>query len=666
MLCAGLSAGTVINGELKVWHKVTLAFDGPATSETATPNPFMDYRLNVTLTGPSGQVYVVPGYFAADGNAANTSASAGNQWHAHLSPDEAGLWGYSVSFRTGPNLAVSDDPGAGSSGGFMDGETDSFVIEPTDKTGRDFRGKGLLEYVGMHHLQFAGTGAYFLKCGVDSPENFLAYAEFDGPFKTDGQTDFWIKTWSPHVADWQPGDPTWASVDGAAGTYGKGMIGALNYLAAEGLNAFSFLTLSIDGDDRNVFMYTDYNERLRLDVSRLAQWEIVFEHADTLGLYLHFKTQETENDHLLDGGELGPQRRLYYRELIARFGHHLAQILAFSDYFDTHDPYRHPVVLHTYPNEKELRYEPLLGVMPGLQGLSLQTQFSDFIEVHEDVRYWVQQSAAVDKPWVVACDEPGNASDGLVPDSDVAAYDPGRNNARRHALWGAVMGGGAGLEWFFGSQHANSDRTCEDYRSRDLWWDQCRVMQRFFDHPNIPFWEMVSHDPLTSDTDDHCLKKEGVIYLVFLPTAQATSITLGSGDFIVRWFNPRTGGNLQFGSVVDISGPGVFPVGSPPSDPGTDWLAVITPGPFWAADFDWDGDVDLEDVVRLAADWLRCNDPQDAGCEASPVVPAPADCQAVRDLGLLLETDVSGPGGVPDCRVNLFDFAELAAYWLVQ
>jgi len=41
-------------------------------------------------------------------------------------------------------------------------------------------------------------------------------------------------------------------------------------------------------------------------------------------MYLHFKTQECEIVNLLDNGELGPQRKLYYRELIARFGHHLA------------------------------------------------------------------------------------------------------------------------------------------------------------------------------------------------------------------------------------------------------------------------------------------------------------------------------------------------------
>src|SRR5690606_26153879 len=107
----------------------------------------------------------------------------------------------------------------------------------------------------------------------------------------------------------------------------------INYLASKGLNVFSFLTLNIGGDDKNVFPYIKYNEtlssspvndRLRFDVSKLDQWEVVFEHAETLGMFLHFKLQETEVDMLLDGGKLGVERKLYYREMIARFGHHLA------------------------------------------------------------------------------------------------------------------------------------------------------------------------------------------------------------------------------------------------------------------------------------------------------------------------------------------------------
>jgi len=76
------------------------------------------------------------------------------------------------------------------------------------------------------------------------------------------------------------------------------------------MNAFSFLTMNINGDDKNVYMYRSTSDRTRIDVSKTAQWERVFEHADAKGMFLHFKTQEQENDQLLDGGALGNQRRL--------------------------------------------------------------------------------------------------------------------------------------------------------------------------------------------------------------------------------------------------------------------------------------------------------------------------------------------------------------------
>jgi hypothetical protein len=122
--------------------------------------------MEVTFTGPSGQRYVVPGYFAADGNAANTGAESGNLWRAHFSPDEAGTWKYSVSLREGKDIAVSDDREAGTA---VISAGSNFNVKPSDKTGRDFRAKGRLQYVGKHHLRFAGTGEYFLKCGPDAP-----------------------------------------------------------------------------------------------------------------------------------------------------------------------------------------------------------------------------------------------------------------------------------------------------------------------------------------------------------------------------------------------------------------------------------------------------------------------------------------------------------------
>lgn len=544
---ASLSLAGQISGELKTWHKVTLTFDGPATSESADPNPFLYYRLNVTFEHANGgRKYLVPGYYAADGNAANTSADSGNKWRVHFAPDRTGTWNYRVSFRKGENVAVSDDANAGTSAGYADGRTGSFGIAPTDKTERDFRGKGRLQYVGGHYLQFAGTGEYFLKAGADAPENFLAYADFDGDFKTDGHKDQFIKTWEPHIRDWKPGDPTWQ--DGK----GKGIVGAINYLVSKGMNVFSFLPMNIEGDDRNVFPYTTYDERLRLDVSRLDQWEIVFEHGTRNGTYLHFKTQETENELLLDNGDLGVERKLYYRELIARFSHHLAlnwnlgeeindatheQKVAWADYFWTHDPYQHHIVIH---NMGDPHYD-LLGDASALTGFSLQTSRPDFSEVHSRVLDYIHRSRATGKPWVVACDEPGDAQHALVTDDE----DPTRDNARKNALWGVFMAGGAGIEWYFGYDHPHSDLTCQDWRTRDKMWDQSRYCIEFFKRHEIPFWEMTNDNDLTRNRDDYCFVKPGELYLIYFKNPGELKLSLESGAFTYGWFDPKTGDGLD-------------------------------------------------------------------------------------------------------------------------
>ena len=290
-----------ISGDLKKWHTVTLTFEGPECSETDEYNPFFNYRLNVTFNHmESGKSYKVPGYFTADGNAGITSATSGNKWRVHFTPDEIGEWNYTVDFKKGKWIAVRPRTDVRvPTGEYMDGATGKFSIVPSDKSGRDFRAHGRLEYVGERYLQFTETGKYFYKCGSDAPENFLSYYGFDGDFATDGHKDDLVKTWGPHLKDWKEGDVQWS--DGR----GKEIIGALNYLASKGLNAVSFLTNNIEGDDQNVFPYINYDTWDRFDCSKLDQWEMVFGHAQMLGLFLHFKTLESENQGLLDFGGMG-------------------------------------------------------------------------------------------------------------------------------------------------------------------------------------------------------------------------------------------------------------------------------------------------------------------------------------------------------------------------
>ncbi len=171
ILCVTSTYSVTITGELKQWHRVTFTLHGPETSEHDAQNPFLNYRLTITFT--NGDIkYVIPGYFAADGNAAETSATSGNKWKIHFTPDRTGDWSYVVSFRTGRNIAIADDPDAGAATAF-DGASGTISISKSDKSGRDFRSKGILNYIGERYLQHAGSKEYFLKAGADSPENFL-------------------------------------------------------------------------------------------------------------------------------------------------------------------------------------------------------------------------------------------------------------------------------------------------------------------------------------------------------------------------------------------------------------------------------------------------------------------------------------------------------------
>ena len=84
-------ARVLIKGELKKWHKVTLNFKGGQLSENDADNPFLNYRLNVTFKN-GDKIYVVPGFFAADGNAAETSSEKGAIWKVRFTPDQIGNW----------------------------------------------------------------------------------------------------------------------------------------------------------------------------------------------------------------------------------------------------------------------------------------------------------------------------------------------------------------------------------------------------------------------------------------------------------------------------------------------------------------------------------------------------------------------------------------------
>ena len=303
-------------------------------------------------------------------------------------------------------------------------------------------------------------------------------------------------------------------------------------------------------------------------------------------MFLHFKTHETETDHLMDKGVFGPETKLYYRELIARFGHHLAmnwnlgeennqpisEVIKVANYVHQLDPYKHHLVIHTFPDQDD-RYGKLIGDQSPLTGASLQLSDAEFHDVHPRVLKWRHKTDSIGKPWALAVDEPGKANIALLPDEEDESHD----FARINALWGTLMAGGYGVEWYFGYNSPHSDLTCEDFRSRDLFWDQNRHAREFFEK-HLPFWRMRPADHLTTDTTSYCFAAENEIYAVYLKSgAQPQIVNLGSSgkEFSVSWYDPRNGGGLLKGSIDKVYASGLTSIGTPPNQLSKDWVALI-------------------------------------------------------------------------------------------
>ncbi|MCM2373947.1 DUF5060 domain-containing protein [Rhodopirellula sp. ICT_H3.1] len=566
------------DGSFKQWHRIELVFDGPEANESSAT--FRDYRLDVTLTAPSGREYEVPGFFDADGDPANTSAVSGNKWKARFAGGEKGEWTYKTSFVTGNDVAAN--LAGGTRGTAPDGETGRLRIGSQDKSGSDFRAKGKLEYVGEHYLRFA-DGDHFIKVGANSPEVLLEYGEFDG---TPGHAN---DLYTPNITDWNPGDPTWA--DGK----GKGIIGLINYLSSLGVNGHYFLCMNAYGDGKEAWPWTGADHIDVYDVSKLAQWEVLFTHFDRMGLMVHFQLSESENTNYLeqqDGhGAFSNARKILYREMIARFGHHMAitwnigeenqakgtgiqtpnthsQRKEFATRIRELTYYNDHISVHNGPAGKFADIFPQLIGHEDITGPSLQTYLVNrkLPSNHDEVKEWYDRSAASGHKWVVSVDEPWwgrKRPKGFV---DVL---------RKEVIWGAIMAGGH-MEFYAGSD----DVKHIDYTSYEDCWKAMGHAAKFMNE-NLAkeIVKMKPNDALAIGDNNWALADEGQSYLLYLQNGGEAIVDLsGANDqaFSVRWFNPRSGGVLVGGTRgTVVGGPEKVSLGVPPNTTDQDWVVLI-------------------------------------------------------------------------------------------
>ena len=112
-------------------------------------------------------------------------------------------------------------------------------------------------------------------------------------------------------------------------------------------------------------------------------------------------------------------------------------------------------------------------------------------DVHSITKIWLENSRQSGKRWVIANDEqaPGVPPDNHIP-TQGRDLDYPQSDIRKNVLWGNLMAGGSGVEYYFGYQWQEcSDLTCQDFNNYDNLWDETKYALTFF-RVNLPYWEM--------------------------------------------------------------------------------------------------------------------------------------------------------------------------------
>lgn len=478
----------------------------------------------------------------------------------------------------------------------------------------------ILQDEGTHYLQHQGDGDYFVRGGPGVPENFLATADFDGWRRgfsdaddpnpgNDNPNNIARHQFAAHEDDFAGSNSDLWATDSENLTDGQNILGAVDYLADQGQNTIYLLTNTIGGDGKDVGPWvgndiygvgTNKNsisasglsndDFSTYDVSKLEQWERLFDYMDERGIYKNVLFQETENEKLLNGGtnvsgsSLSVERMVYMREMIARFGHNngiqwnlgeensdqtnqeRADMAAWTKAVD---PYDHLVVIHTFGGEHDEIYGPLLDD-PAFDGPSFQTNAGS---IRSKTIEWREESADAGDPWVIAWDEDSGSN------ADVSANntDPGETRALREGFWGHLTAGGSGGNWYLkgnGFGGHSFDQNLDDFSMFEVIWEWTEAATSFF-NTYIPFWEMELDDSATTNSGDYVLSKDGEYYVVYLKYGQADDVALdlsdhGGESFDVFWYDPRNGGPLIDAGTVQ--GGAVVEFGNPPNAVGADWV----------------------------------------------------------------------------------------------
>jgi len=600
---------------------------GSITESDTSPNPWKDYRLEIIFTpdGASTPAYIVPGFYCGD----TSHSGSGDLWCVRWAPPDNGSWDGVVKMWSNPDVNA-EEPDGTSSAGTVSGVHDltfDFTVGSVDTSADGFLSKGFLRYSdGYRYLQHS-EGAFFLKCGMNSPEDFLSYNFYDNPLKETSGDD--VNEYDDDAAgehshqdesgDHESGEPDWSNLPGDEN---EGIIGALNYVANAGLNSFYFLPYNFGGDARNCtpflqvdiqgYMAADIAKRQHYDASRCNQWWETVDWAQRKAVYLDIVLAEEEeanwqrlDDSASADGDRGITRSLFLKHMAAMFSPVMgltwilceengseefsnSQLNDMAEYLQHCDAHDHPITVHTENGDTTL-YDGLLDDgYDWLRVTSLQkeenccTQTSDktrlqtFLQDIEDV--FDEHDGVVP---VLMMDEVHDAD--AIDGDDVDAPE-NSDDWRKKQMWDVLLSG-ANLGLYCGDAEDFDFEDFDDYKDT--------IEDAAYAHDIITNWEFWLAEPrrdlVTGETDACCgeggaevLAKVGnpQFYIIYYPDASNTGsldlLDVSSGtNMKYHWLDPSNR-NASVPLPTSFTSPGgSWTCPSPPSASSEDWVLIV-------------------------------------------------------------------------------------------
>lgn len=484
-------------GTIEQWSTIEISFSGPLSAvDDPDLNPFL-IDMEVSFTDPDGQVVQLPAFYDGDGK----GGTSGNVWKARFSPDVPGEWVFS-SESTQRELNRYQ--------GTISVAAASDCQSPNPDRLPDIRCLGLLKASDGHYLRF-GSGEYWIKAGVDDPENFLGTA----------------------IGDWQDKKD------------------AIDFLSSKGVNSIYVITNNIDGDRKDTWPWLGETQEaakknsVRFDIVKLQKWEDFFSYVQSKGIVINFVLNDDSAWH-----DYNPE--LYFREMVARFAHlpgliwnigeeaneiySDGQQIALASRIRSLDPYGHPVTVH--------RTNPWRFIgNPNFDLTSLQvgdgaddfekTNLPDLNQIVIDHRDGSDKEC---RPIPVMIDE--------IP--RVTRVNQNTQLKLREQVIYPIYFGGGNFELHFFDAYGDGTLTFEDLSPL---LDDLHRAQAFM--KKLPFYSMKPCNGVVMGSKAVCYQQPGDIYVVY--SADGGDFTLDMrtirGSYEFSWFDPRTGKETYAGIV---------------------------------------------------------------------------------------------------------------------